>query len=102
MLELRKQRTARVGKVLERLAVKSQDRVIPRDTTPLEDFMERSELVGSQAQELSALPVQDEPKCGRELPRRSRLIAHLAILYALSARWRSLIPRAHITHALVR
>ena len=62
MLELREQRTTRVGKVLESLAVESQDGVIPRHTPPMEDLMERSHLLRSQPHELSAMPVQNEPK----------------------------------------
>ena len=78
MLELREQRTARVGKFLECLPIKSQNRVVTWYTAPLENLMERAELVASQPQELSALPVQDEPKSRSQLPRRSRLVAYLA------------------------
>ena len=102
MLELREQRTARVGKVLESLAVKSQDGGIPRNTTPLEDLMERSEFVGPQAEEMSTLPVQHEPKSRRQLPRASNLVTYLTILYAISAHWPKLWPRAHITQVPAR
>ena len=56
------QRTARVGKVLESLAVESQDGVIPWHAPPMEDFMERSHLLRSQPHELSVMPVQNKPK----------------------------------------
>ena len=61
--------------------------------------MERAQLVRSQAQELSALPVQHEPESGRELPRRSRLVAHLAILSYLCSLAEAVAVRAHYTHA---
>ena len=35
-------------------------------------------------------------------PRRSRLVAYLTILYAISAHWPRQWPRAHITQVLAR
>ena len=102
MFELREQRTESVGKVFESLAVESQDGVIPRNTTPLEYLMERSEFVGPQAEEMSALPVQHKPKSRRQLPRGSGLVTYLTLLYAISARWPKLWPRGHMTQVLAR
>ena len=64
--------------------------------------MERSHLLRPQPQELSTMPVQNKPKSGCELPGRTRLVAYLTILCAISAHWPRLWPRAHITRVLAR
>ena len=80
MFELREQCSARVRELFEALAEEFENGIVAAHATPLKDLVQRTQLAGPQAEEVSVLPaapVEDEAQSTCKLPWRTGLIAYL-------------------------